>query len=198
MDKSKNKAPKKNKPKPEPTMVEALYRSPHASFPESLKRHVEKRLQKLTKFFTRILSVSVTHEELRGKHTVSVNLDADGRVLHVSQTHAEQKRAVDELFDRMEHQLNRHKDRMRKNAPRKTREELLSAVHVEETEMADGSAELVEVRRLNLKPMTIDEAILQMELSAQGFLVFSQEESGDTCVIYRRNDGHYAMYEIEP
>jgi putative sigma-54 modulation protein len=62
-------------------------------------------------------------------------------------------------------------------------------------EEAEGPR-LTEVRRLALKPMSVDEAILQVELGNHGFLVFRDTETDQLCVIQRLSDGNYGLMEI--
>lgn len=189
------KAAKTEKKKPETFVGDIQFRSPHAEFPPDARAHIEKRLQKLTRFFNRILSASITYEEKRGQHEVSIHLDADGRGLHLNEKHHELRTAIDTLMNRLEHQLARYKERLRRGGTRTDRE-ALNAVEIAEEEETTTAPRLAEFKRTALKPMAVDEAILQMELSTQNFFVFRDVETDQFCVLYLRPDGHYGLMEI--
>ncbi|MEO0250093.1 MAG: ribosome-associated translation inhibitor RaiA [candidate division WOR-3 bacterium] len=192
---NKSKRSKTQKPKPEPFIGDIHFRSPHNEFPSEMRAYVEKKLMKLTRFFNTILSAGITHEEQRGYHQVSVHLDADGKPLHIVERQPDLRGAIDALFDRLEHQLIRHKERLRKGNLRRRREALRESSFASPEEAAEPS-QLAEVKRMDLKPMSLEEAMLQIELLKQEFLVFRDEQTDQFCVLYRRADGHYGLMEI--
>jgi putative sigma-54 modulation protein len=190
-----HKAVKPEKKKAETFVGDIHFRSPHAEFPPDARTHVEKRLKKLTRFFNRILSASITYEEKRGQHEVSIHLDADGKGLHLNEKHHELRTAIDILMNRLEHQLARYKERMHRGGTRTDRE-ALNASETPQEEDITTTPRLAEFKRATLKPMAVDEAILQMELSTQNFFVFRDVETDQFCVLYRRPDGHYGLVEM--
>lgn len=177
---------------------EIRFRSPHAELSAIERDYMEKKMQKLARFFHKLMSVSVTHEELRGQHELAVHLDADGHLFHLKEKNADFRAAVDSVVNRLEHQLARYKERLRKGGSRLDRETRLNeAIQPEiEEETNHHAPSLTEVRYTDLKPMSVDEAILQMELDSQDFFVFHDVETDLFCVLYRQKNGHYGLLEV--
>ncbi len=106
--------------------------------------------------------------------------------------------SVDAAVTSMERQLRKHKTRLEKRlrtgafAPAEPAEETSFVPDVEEDEF-----HVVRTKRFPIKPMTVDEAILQMNLLGHSFYAFKDEAGGAFAVVYKRNDGGYGLIEDE-
>ncbi|MEN3001625.1 MAG: ribosome-associated translation inhibitor RaiA [Armatimonadota bacterium] len=180
---------------------EITIRSPHNELPADAKAYIERKLQKLTRFFHRILWIEVTHQMQRGQHIIAIHLEsADGHRFHYEERAAELRVAVDSAVQGLEHQLARYKERLQRGVNRLTREErgelpTEGGVEVPESAETETNPELVRVRRVSLKPMPVEEALLQAELEQEPFYVFYDGDSDRLCVLVRLQPGKYELRE---
>lgn len=103
--------------------------------------------------------------------------------------------AIDKAIDRLEGQIRKNKTRLSKRIYKDAfKTESFSAFsNVEE----ESDFKVVRTKKFAIKPMTVEEAILQMNLIGHEFFVFSNAETLDTNVVYRRKDGNYGLIEPE-
>ena len=91
-------------------------------------------------------------------------------------------------MDNIDRQIRKNKTRLEK----RLRKNAFIEVAPEE-ELSEPSARVVRTKSFRIKPMTVDEAIMQMNLLGHQFFVFADESTGDTCVVYCRRDGDYGL-----
>lgn len=101
--------------------------------------------------------------------------------------------AIDKVLDKLESQIKKYKQKIMERRPapkRKSRSEAQA-----ETAFPDEDERQVKVKHIEYKPMDIDEAIMQMELIHDSFLVFTNARNDQVNVVYRRKDGHYGLIQ---
>ena len=166
---------------------------------EPFREHAEKQLEKLTRFLDGIDEVLVTQSIQRNWHTVDVTVQARKMIFRAEERSTDMYASVDMCLDKLERQAKRLRDRLhrkhgrgttRQDAPLWTDDEAQEEP-VEEYE----SPRIVRTKRFAMKPMTPEEAMLQLELLSHDFFVFRNAESQDVNVLYRRHDGNYGMIE---
>ncbi len=197
---------KKSRKRKEVEMSDVTFRSPHQELSEAEKDYVRRKMQKLARFFHKIWSIEVVHELVRGQHHIAVHLDADGHGFHIEEKHPEFRAAVDRAVQALEHQLARYKEKLQKGRGRVSREEMLAEVisapvetasSEEETEGNPSSTPSVRtVKRVSLKPMSLEEALLQAELNDAPFYVFHDADTNFVCVLSRVEAGVYDLIEV--
>jgi putative sigma-54 modulation protein len=178
-------------------IVDVTFRSPHQELSESEKAYVRRKLQKLARFFHKLWALEVTYELVRGQHRVAVLVDADGQKFHHDETAHEFRAAVDAVVQKLEHQLARYKERLQKRG-RTPREELI------ETVMSEGESEeetpmpnptIRRTIRVPLKPMSLEEALLQAELEGAPVYMFHDADANRYCVLVQVEKGVYDLIE---
>jgi putative sigma-54 modulation protein len=175
---------------------EITIRSPHDELPADAKAYIQRKLQKLTRFFSRILWIEVTHQLQRGQHIIAIHLEsADGHRFHYEERAAELRVAVDAAVQGLEHQLARYKERLQRGSNRLSREEMLTLPAESETERSGTNPEVVRSRVVSLKPMPVEEALLQAELEEEPFYVFYDGDSDRVCLLVRLQPGKYELRE---
>jgi putative sigma-54 modulation protein len=102
------------------------------------------------------------------------------------------KASIDQLVDKLERQVTRYREKRRRGRSRDN-----GAVPVEENPGAsdDSEPEIVKTKQFPVKPMSPEEAVLQLELVGHDFFVFRNGESGEVNVVYKRRDGGYGLIE---
>ncbi|TDF93482.1 ribosome hibernation-promoting factor, HPF/YfiA family [Paenibacillus piri] len=164
---------------------------------EALRDYVEKKLSKLERYFETppTSEVYVTLSVVKGFQAVEVTIPLTGVMLRAEEKSNDMYASIDLVTDKLERQIRKHKTKVN----RKIRQEggirdilkVDSPVLIEE----DEDYELVRTKRFTLKPMDIDEAILQMNMVGHNFFVFSNMATEQVNVVYKRNDGKYGLIE---
>jgi putative sigma-54 modulation protein len=180
-------------------IVDVTFRSPHQELSESEKAYVRRKLQKLARFFHKIWTLEVTYELVRGQHHVAVLVDADGQKFHHDETAHEFRAAVDAVVQKLEHQLARYKERLQKRG-RTPREEVIeTALAAGETATEEESPTpnptIRRTVRVPLKPMSLEEALLQAELEGAPVYVFHDADANRPCVLVQVEKGVYDLIE---
>ena len=155
----------------------------------SLKDYVEKRVGKITKYFDEVGEISVLLTVSKGRHIVEVTVPIPGGVLlRGEEATMDMYTSIDLVVEKLERQIRKQKTRLAKRFRGGGFKE--EAVQEEE-----GEFPLVKTKRFVVKPMDVQEAIMQMNLLNHNFFVFRNAESEEINVVYRRTDGKYALIE---
>lgn len=166
----------------------------HMEPSEALKQYVQERTSRLTKYIDRPLDTQVTLSIQKFRQTADVVINANGIRIAGQEAHEDMYAAIDLVMDKIERQVKKFKDRIRKHKPAAGKE-LRWRRDIYEPESFEDEREPVVVRTESyyVKPMSVDEAAMQMELSHQDFLVFNNASSQTINVLYRRKDGNYGL-----
>ena len=165
------------------------------SLNDSVKEYAEKKISKLDRYFQEDAEAFVTFAvEKKNRCVVELTLrSANGTLFRAQEEDpdGDMRGAIDAVVNFIERRIRKNKTRLAKNL----RAEAL-APEVPEFEVAeDAEYEIVRTKRFAVKPMTTEEAILQMNLLGHAFYVFRSVDSGTVCVVYRRNNGGYGLIE---
>ena len=148
----------------------------------------DKKLAKLDKYFSNEGSATVTFSRKRNNENIEITISAANTLFRSETSDETFRNALDKAVDNIDRQIRknttRREKRLRKNA--------FNEVAPEE-ELSEPSARVVRTKSFRIKPMTVDEAIMQMNLLGHQFFVFADESTGDTCVVYCRRDGDYGL-----
>jgi putative sigma-54 modulation protein len=178
-------------------IVDVTFRSPHQELSEAEKAYARRKLSKLARFFHKIWTLEVTYELVRGQHRVAVLVDADGQKFHHDETAHEFRAAVDAVVQKLEHQLARYKERLQKRG-RTPREEVIETVMSEGESEEETPAPNPTIRRtvrVPLKPMSLEEALLQAELEGAPVYMFRDADANRYCVLVQVEKGVYDLIE---
>ena len=160
---------------------------------EDLKTRIEKKLGKMDRYFRQEVDAQVRlTQEKNLRYIAEITITVGGMMLRAEETSDDIIKSADRAVDKIERQIRRHRTRLEKNL----REEIV--VQPEEEQEApneEESRQLVRVKRFAMKPMTVEDAILQMDMLGHSFFLFSNAETGIVSVVYRRNDGNIGMLE---
>lgn len=164
--------------------------------------YAELKLQRLARYFNTAREAYVTHTEQRGRHQMEVLLDLDGIMIRAEERNHDLHVATDAVVKRLEEQVKRLKGRIRNHkgkADVPTVATITSALaEVEDEDVSDTPPPVVARRkRFAIKPMSVDEAALQMELLHHDFFAFLNADTDLVSVIYRRRDGNFGLLEMD-
>ena len=166
----------------------------------SLREYVEKRVGKVTKYFEKVGEITVLLTVSKGRHIVEVTVPIQGGiVLRGEEATMDMYTSIDLVVEKLERQIHKQKTKR----ARRFRGGGFKAEVIEEQEKdhpvdkRDESAEypVVKTKRFVVKPMDVQEAIMQMNLLDHNFFVFRDSETEEVNVVYRRTDGNYGLIE---
>lgn len=160
----------------------------------ALRRRVEAKVAKVTRFLPKIAEARVVLGLERYRHLAELTLQATGTTLRAEAEAGDFYAAVDLAVDNLEQQVRRRKDRVQTRKPRPARRALAPPPTVSAPATSDEGGVLV-VRRLDTKPMSVDEALEQMQGRRDTLLVFTNARSRTVNVLHRRADGQLELVQ---
>lgn len=159
---------------------------------DGLKSYADKKLSKLDKFFADESTAQVTLSVQKDDHIIEVTIHHEGMIFRAEVRDADMYAAIDRVVDVLERQIRKQKTRLEK----KLREGAFDSP----AEFGDYDEEhefkIVKTKKYESKPMSPEEAILQMNLLGHEFYIFSNSETLDKEVVYKRKDGNYGLIEL--
>ncbi|MDA8125547.1 MAG: ribosome-associated translation inhibitor RaiA [Deltaproteobacteria bacterium] len=158
--------------------------------------YVEERLQKLKKYFDHPVDAHVILSVEKFRNTAEIHLMANGVNINSKEQEKDMHLAIDNAIEKIERQLKKHKEKVRgfKSLSARSGDEGGETSGEESEDSPD--AKVVETRKIVLKPMSIDDAVLEMETSKNRFVIYRDASRENVCVIYRRDDGALALMEV--
>lgn len=174
-----------------------VYRGKNMKLTDALKDYVEKRLSKLEKFIEHE-EVQVTLAVEKNNHIIEVTIPINGMILRGEEETGDMYSSIDLVVDKLEKQLEKYKAKLlarrgKNNQQNKVKE--LPADLIRKTMEEEETPEIVRIKRFAIKPMPVDEAIMQMNLLGHSFFVFTNAETEEVNVLYRRKGGTYGLIE---
>jgi len=177
--------------------MELLIRNAEGNVPDKDREYAAKKLGRLDRYFSKANKVEMVHSVEKGAHRLEVTVFADEFTIRGEEQDASLRACIDRVADKLEKRLLRLKSKLIDSHRRRGSKEIPPALLEVEAEEPHPAVEdiVVERKRFSAKPMTVEEAILQMELVGHDFFVFQNSESGTVCVLYHRKRGGYGLLE---
>ncbi len=162
---------------------------------EALKNYAMEKLSKLDKYLddSDNIEAKILLNSKNNKSKVEVTILINNYFLRAEELHDDMYAALDLISDKIERQFRKYKTKLMSKQKRAIFEE--SEEYHEEDKYDEK--DVVKVKKVFLKPMDRDEAIIQMELLTHTFFVFKDSNTNNICVVYKRKDGDYGVIETE-
>lgn len=162
----------------------------------ALQDYLNKRLGKLDKYFDSEMEAQVTLSVVKEDHIVEVTLSINGLLLRGEEKTQDMYASIDLVVDKIERQMHKYKTRINRKLRQQGLKEL-NVKYVPVTPESDKGEEprVVRTKTFVMKPMPLEEAILQMNLLGHDFFVFTHAQTEEVNVIYKRKDGNYGLIE---
>jgi len=161
---------------------------------DSLKELVEKKLSKFDRYFDEGAEATVKFGHVRDLERLEITISAGGTLFRCEEEEATFENAIDECIESIERQIRKNKTRLERRLRKgafEAKPQLAPAEPEEAYEEEENN--VIRVKNFVMKPMTPDEAILQMNLVGHDFFVFRDAGTEDIQVVYRRHDGAYGL-----
>ncbi|RII30685.1 MAG: ribosomal subunit interface protein [Geobacter sp.] len=170
----------------------------HMEQSDSLKSYAEEKLERVAKYIDEPTSAQVYFAvEKKIRHIVEIVISAKGVNTKASEATNDMYAAVDAVIDKIERQLKRYKEKIKAHKPNGEERGRQISKKIFQAESIEANTEPVVIRTKTetAKPMSVDEAVMQMDLLHKDFIVFTDSVSSEIHVLYRRKDGNYGLIE---
>lgn len=156
---------------------------------QHLEDTIDKKLDKLDKYFSDDIDAKVVLSQEKNKDKIEININAKGAQFRTEQVADDIYEGLDKAIDKLSRQMSKFKGKLQKKYQDN------QSVRFEEIPAAvdDIPGTVVKTKRLFLQPMSVEEAVLEMEMVGHDFYVFQDVDTNSVSVVYRRNDEDYGV-----
>lgn len=163
---------------------------------EPIKNYIETKIGKLDKYFDNPNELTATVVvKVRGiEQIVEVTIPTKNVILRGEENHKDLYAAIDLVSEKIERQIRKSKTKMNKKAVKNNYADFNFDF---ESDINEEEDKIVKRKKVEMKPMSEEEAILQMNLLDHSFFVFKNSNGGSVDIIYKRNDGNYGIIETK-
>lgn len=168
-----------------------------------LKDAIEQKLGKLERYFTPETEIIVTLSVEKGRQKIEVTIPVKGHIIRSEQTSSDMYVSIDLVEEVIERQLRKYKNKLVARSQGHPTAAVSAGgikkefIDSEEESLEDDEIRIVRTKRFGVKPMYPEDACLQMELLGHSFFVFSNAETDEVNVVYKRKDGSFGLIEPE-
>ncbi|AOT70013.1 ribosome hibernation-promoting factor, HPF/YfiA family [Geosporobacter ferrireducens] len=160
---------------------------------DALRDAVTAKLERFGKYFKEDTEAQATLSVEKNRQILEVTIPINGSLLRVEEATEDMYTSVDRVIDKLNRQIEKHKTKLEK---RYRGHDTIRFENIPDIEAAErNESRIVKTKRFAMKPMDAEEAVLQMELIGHNFFVFTNAETDDINVVYKRKDGHYGLIE---
>lgn len=163
---------------------------------DKVRDYVEKKLSKLDKFFKDDSEARVVLGTVKENEYIEASIYAGGMIYRAEVVDSDILAAIDRIVDIIERQIRKNKTRLEKKIKK---DATIDDILISGTSYTEGEDkkefEVVKTKRFIIKPMSVEEAILQMNLLGHNFFIFKNMDSDEMNIVYKRRDKKYAVIE---
>ena len=169
----------------------------HMEPSDALKSYAEEKLERVKKYIDEPIVAQLFMSVEKIRHTAEVTLTAKGITIKAAESTNDMYAAIDAVVDKIERQMRRYKERIKAHKPATDVRERQVQKSIVEAESIEQSREpvVIKTKTFSIKPMSVEEAVMQMDLLHKDFLVYTDAATENINVIYRRKDGNYGLIE---
>ena len=173
--------------------MEILIRGTKLEITDSMKEYVKEKLSKLDKYLVdQKAKANVLVKVHNYLQKVEVTIPLKTLILRAEEEQQDFYAAVDLVINKLERQIRKNKAKLQKRDKMSTKE-----FNIDDVIPIEEDDKVVKHKKIDVKPMNSEEAILQMELLGHDFYVYKDSETNRVCVVYKRKDGGYGVIEGE-
>jgi len=158
------------------------------------KVYVEEKMQKLKKYLDAPAEAHIIVSIEKFRNVTDINLSSKGWNINAKEEDKDMRVALDRCVSKIEKQLKKQKEKIRQHKPKSIRRgQRASSVPEEADEVTTNR--IAETRKVILKPMTFDDAVMELEETNDRFIIYRDTSSENVSLIYRRDDGNFTLIE---
>ena len=170
----------------------------HMDATDSLRKYVEEKVARMNKYINKPIEANVVLSVEKHRHIAEISLIANKTVTNGKEETDNMYSSIDLVMDKIERQLRKRKEKIKGHKNTNTDQKSLSGrLNILASESFENNEEpqVIKSENFSIKPMSVEEALMQLELSNCEFWVFINASSEKVNVIYRRKDGNYGLIE---
>lgn len=174
----------------------------NVDLPERLKTYINDKVEGLKKYFDGIIDCQTTLESEKHEYICEMTIHGSGFTVHGEEKGGDLRSAVDKTLDKVEVQIKKYKDRLKRRKQKAAQpiespepEWTLDVLDGGEHDGEEFTRRIIRSKRFAIKPMSLDEAVMQLDLLDQDFLVYRDSDTQRVSVLYLRRDGHFGLIE---
>ena len=176
--------------------MEVQVRGRNVEVTDSIRAYAEQKLGKLERHLQDASRVELElalerNPSIADNHVAEATVWTRGPVLRAREASGDSKTAIDQLVDKLTRQVKRYREKRRRRGGRGGE----PSGDVFEPAAFESEPTIVKTKQFAVKPMSAEEAVLQLELVGHDFFVFRHADSNDVNVVYRRRDGGYGLID---
>ena len=164
----------------------------------ALKEMVEKKISKLEKYFGPNVEARATLSAQKNRQRVEETIPFNGVLLRGEEVTDDMNKSIDLVEEQLVRQIRKQRTKLsRKNNSGSLRYPEFNSLEFKNEDTDEDTSRIVKTKSFNVKPMSADEAVLQMELLGHSFFVYQDADTNNVSVVYKRKDGNYGLIEPE-
>ena len=164
---------------------------------EKMKEKMEKKLSRFNNFFDDLAEAQVVLIKEKEREIVEITIYLKDTIFRVEQTTRDMYESFDECIENLKKQIRKYKTKLEKRFKGKKIEEIDWEPYDFQDEYSEEDFNIIKTKTISVKPMFVEEAILQMNMLGHDFFIFNDPDTMATNVVYKRKDGNYALIETD-
>lgn len=160
---------------------------------DALRDTIINKLEKFGKYFKEDTEAQATLSVEKNRQIIEVTIPINGAILRAEEATDDMYASVDKVLDKLNRQIQKYKTKLEKRYHGHNTIRFEYIPDIEHHEKPENK--IVKTKRFSIKPMDPEEAVLQMELLGHNFFVFTNGETDEVNVVYKRKDGNYGLIE---
>ena len=161
---------------------------------ETLKSYVRDKLDRFDRLLDNPAEANVVLMVEKFRHIAEININGDRLTINGKEETNDMYSAIDMVLDKLEKQIKKSKQKIRERRPGVNAKNM-ALMEADRNSPDEEIERQVKIKNIEYKPMDVEEAVLQMDLLSDNFLVFTNARSDRVNVLYRRKDGHYGLIQ---
>lgn len=174
--------------------MKVIITSKNFSASTHLNDTIEAKFEKLSKYFSKDIVANITLSVEKERQKIEATINANGTLFRAEDTSLDAYTSVDRVVDKLASQMSRFKTKLQRK--HKEQREIIFA-ELPDIDEDEEDMKVVRTKQLELLPMTVDEAVLQMELLGHTFFVFLNMDTENVNVVYKRKNKDYGLLETQ-
>lgn len=162
---------------------------------DAIRSYVEKKVTKVKKYFDQVIDVQVILDVQKNVHIAEILVNAKGVFLKGLEKSEDLYASIDLAIDKIDRQLVKYKEKLKDKKLMEKEFEKPLKLNVYDHRNIDEKPTIIVSKQIPVKPMDVEEAVMQMDLLNKNFFVFRNSTSGEVNVVYRRDDGNIGLIE---
>jgi putative sigma-54 modulation protein len=158
------------------------------------KAYAEEKMQKIKKYLDAPAEAHIIVSIEKFRNATEINLSSNGWNINAKEEAKDMRIALDRCVDKIEKQLKKQREKVREHKPKSIRRGQEKSPEIEDAGETTTS-KITETRKVILKPMSFDEAVMELEETDDRFIIYRDSSSENVSIVYRGDDGNYTLIE---